>query len=575
MTKVESSAPLRNEQGYRQRSNRIRVRISCWCATWGLPLAAALSPVAAQVGNFVCNDREIAAVCEQTRIDSARFWSGADLPGNWNRPCPITISPAAHDGGGATSFQFDRGEVTGWRMTLRGRRESLLADVAPHEVDHMVRASLVRRPIPRWLDEGCATLFESADSHQRYRERLTPWLRRPPDAAFLDARDYPADAAGLDRIYTVGFSCVEFLLEQRDAAALLEFQADPRPPSAKLADHYGLSPEQFAGEWRQWAVQRASRGADCQSVDCRRHGLIAGMSCGCREARLPILTIYTASYCEPCRRFWSDLRSDPVFRLTITQRFHIHAVDVERHPQVDARKVDAVPTFQTPFGAVTGYEGKAWLLQRLGLTAGEPATAAPSPTLESPVLGAPRPMAPRVTAPVSPADLVAVLPKGAQHSGSPAPVSSAAAAEATRGETAPQPGWWASALERWTPAVLTSLSFVGLLGGTAATGGVGMLAVMIVRRLVQRRQRGLITACSESAPPRAFSRDLAEARQLLELRRSEERSAVVDALRGMFLDDELEKLSSAPDPAATALAAQLRSTINARVEAVAPVSTSR
>ncbi|TWT43541.1 hypothetical protein KOR42_44820 [Thalassoglobus neptunius] len=45
----------------------------------------------------------------------------------------------------------------------------MVTDVIPHEVDHLVRAALVGHPIERWLDEGCATLFESETLKQHLR----------------------------------------------------------------------------------------------------------------------------------------------------------------------------------------------------------------------------------------------------------------------------------------------------------------------------------------------------------------------------------------------------------------------
>lgn len=69
-----------------------------------------------------------------------------------------------------------------------------------------------------------------------------------------------------------------------------------------------------------------------------------------------------------------------------------------------------------------------------------------------------------------------------------------------------------------------------------------------------------------------FPRQLDEAGELLALRQSEGRVATLDTLRGMFLDDELEKLMEG-DPVAAQLALSLRKAIDARVEEVAPLTT--
>jgi hypothetical protein len=124
---------------------------------------------------------------------------------------------------------------------------------------------------------------------------------------------------------------------------------------------------------------------------------------------------------------------------------------------------------------------------------------------------------------------------------------------------------------------------IGLAGGAAATGGVGVVVLALIAlwrlRRAKRRPRGdaaLATAASAAggaallAAP--FPRALDEARQLLGLRQTEGRVAVLDALRGMFLDDELHKLSATASPADAAVATRLRTAIDARVQEVAPLS---
>jgi len=80
-------------------------------------------------------------------------------------------------------------------------------------------------------------------------------------------------------------------------------------------------------------------------------------------------------------------------------------------------------------------------------------------------------------------------------------------------------------------------------------------------------------AGGEGDRPAPFPRQLDEARQLLELRQSEGRVAVLDALRGMFLDDELQKLSAEFPPEGATLLNRLQAAIDERVNQVAPLST--
>jgi thiol-disulfide isomerase/thioredoxin len=524
--------------------------ISVACFVAGVLSVA--TPLPAQ--NFTGPDAEVLATAEQARTASARFWTGADLPGRWSSPCPIEVRPAEHSGGGATRFQFDRGEVSGWRMTVSGRREALLADVIPHEVDHMVRASLVRRPIPRWLDEGCAMLRESPGSRERFRERIGPHLVTPIDAAFLDGEEYPSDAAALDRLYVVGFSLVEFLLERGDAHKLLAFQQDPRPPSRKLHEFYRLSPESLSAEWRAWVTQRTDL-------------LEAALRCECVNPPLPLLMVFGSNWCGPCRQFHHDLQSDAQFRSAVLQRFHLHLIDVDRRPLLaTSHRITSVPTFVTPTGRVIGYEGTNWLLRRLGVPAGSAASApsdehAAPAGIDSPSLGTEDPSWNAPPAVPSP----------------------------TRN---PSAGGVLSTVARVAPVVLTGLELFGIVGGSAATGGLGAIALAAAFRLLRRRVRDPTNSSAGQAaePPPAsplasdqkastapgrypFPRALDEAGELLRLRQSEGRVATLDSLRGMFLDDELDRLEQSGDKAASNVVKQLRDSLDARVNEVAPLST--
>jgi hypothetical protein len=122
---------------------------------------------------------------------------------------------------------------------------------------------------------------------------------------------------------------------------------------------------------------------------------------------------------------------------------------------------------------------------------------------------------------------------------------------------------------------------LGLIGGTVATGGVGGAAIAFaLSRLAARRSRfGGWQNAARKEDERAhavrapFPRHLDEARELLELRQSEGRVAALDALRGMFLEDEVGKVISGSDPAEANAARRLMNSINARVDEVAPLAT--
>src|SRR5580704_2042725 len=95
---------------------------------------------------------------EYYRRDKAIQWLGREMP-PWPEPCPLRIKVTRGSAGGATSFNFEHGQV--WQtMEIEGTLERLQNSVLPHEVTHTVFAHYFRCPVPRWADEGGAVLSE-------------------------------------------------------------------------------------------------------------------------------------------------------------------------------------------------------------------------------------------------------------------------------------------------------------------------------------------------------------------------------------------------------------------------------
>lgn len=507
-----------------------------------------VAPASVGAQNFDCRDADIRDLAEAERVRRAVYWTGRELPGHWSRRCPIVVEDAGREpvaASGRTTFTIAGGEVFQWRMSVRGRREELLRDVIPHEVDHMVRASLVRRPLPRWLDEGCASLAESAESHERLRRTIEATPAFPLTSSDLNDLALP-DSSKAARIYAGGFSLVEFLLERDGPETLLALQQEDRPIENGLQRLYGLSVSQLDHAWRTWRVERTRRGTTCASVGCTLHGgeTSHDLVCDCRTPPANLLTIYSATWCGPCRRFWNDFRRDVTFRAALTEKFHIHTVDADRDPFAITRdQVRSLPTFVHAGGRVEGYDGPEWLLSRLGGSASSQAGAEVDPATTPPSL---------------PSKAVPGI-----HAAPPPPARSE------------QPV--VEAVARVAPIVLTALQWTGVIGGTLATGGLGGIGLTLLLGWLRRRKSQTAEAVGkEAGPPLAapFPRELDEARELLGLRQSEGRVAALDALRGMFLDDEVGKVMEQGDAAAKAAVQQLMTAISARVDSVAPLATS-
>ena len=505
-----------------------------------LLLLATIAARPTQAQNFVASDATLARAAESARIRSALFWTGRILPGDWSAPCPIRVTSLLGSAGGRTCFQFVNGEVFNWSMTLQGEQAALLDDVIPHEVDHMVRATFVRRPIVRWLDEGCAILFESAASQKEFREQSRRVDLSNFEPHWLTSPEYPATAQQTCDLYACGFAFVEYLLTLQDAATLLELQrAQPNLPMA-FERLYGFPLLQLPQRWN--LSRKNQTPIDPTSA----------------EGSLPSLTVWTASWCPPCQQFHDDLEHNLEFRERLLSAFHIRFLNVDQHAELaKAHGIIELPTFETTATRWTGYTGPESLLQRISLST-LPANAPEATPLEFIDAG-----------PVN------VNPGGAAPASATPNPSSAPATGTQSHPNRHSSGFWFQLL----PAITSLLPLAGILGGTALTGGLGGVGLSLLLAWLRRphsktsKVNPTIQKGGEPDLRLPFPRALDEARELLQLRQSEGRVAVLDALRGMFLDDELERLQQSSAPEQQAMASQLRSAIDRRVDEVAPLST--
>jgi hypothetical protein len=185
------------------------------------PSPAAESVASYKTANFIVTApnaaaaREVADAAEAARTAAGRRWFGKE-PAAWPRPCSIRVSLALGPTGGATSFDFARGdsdkpEVAFAAMDLRGSLHQLLSSILPHEMTHLVFAHHFGRPLPRWADEGVAILAESLTDQAAHDARCRDLLNEGRGIrlrVLLRMMDYPKD---LMATYTQGHSLARFL----------------------------------------------------------------------------------------------------------------------------------------------------------------------------------------------------------------------------------------------------------------------------------------------------------------------------------------------------------------------------
>ena len=229
-------------------------------------LSQSLEAATYQTVNFaVTSDRpevaeEVGKAAELYRRQLAVFWLGKPLP-NWSRPCRISVREGALGAGGQTTFQFVRGEVLNWRMQVQGTLERILDSVLPHEINHTIFACHFRRPLPRWADEGAATLFEHRSEQLKQLALLNEVIRNKNEIIslrdLLSMKEYPQGQRPMLTLYAQGYALADFLVQQKGRHAYLKFIADGERGTWEEAiranfDHAGI--ESLEKNWRGWVL---------------------------------------------------------------------------------------------------------------------------------------------------------------------------------------------------------------------------------------------------------------------------------------------------------------------------------
>lgn len=169
---------------------------------------------------------QVGEAAEVYRKELAIAWTGKPLPGNWSIPCPIDVRVGTMGAGGATTFNFQDGEVYGWKMEIFGSEERILDSVLPHEINHTIFACHFRRPLPRWADEGAASLIENESERMRLRrihDQVMNTTRKIPLKSLLEMKNYPKDKQQVLTLYAEGHSLADFLIQRSDKPTYLKF----------------------------------------------------------------------------------------------------------------------------------------------------------------------------------------------------------------------------------------------------------------------------------------------------------------------------------------------------------------
>ncbi len=175
------------------------------------------------IGPTTAIARRVAEEAEKHRKRLARLWLGKEIP-DWPQRCPICIRLDAMCGG-YTNFNFANGQETGpqVRINVQGDLDTILSNVLPHEMTHVVLATYFRKPVPRWADEAAAMLSESKPRCDCYRNAFCtqPAPRRMYGVQNLfQMREYPGEPK---LFYDQSYSIANYLVCRKDRATFVTF----------------------------------------------------------------------------------------------------------------------------------------------------------------------------------------------------------------------------------------------------------------------------------------------------------------------------------------------------------------
>ena len=208
--------------------------------------------------------KQVAVTAERYRDSLAMDWLGKTLP-RWYRPCRVTVRVGNIGAGGATTFAFDHGEVFGWKMQVQGTLERILDSVVPHEISHTIFACHFRRPLPRWADEGAATLVEHESERRKQSILLRQVFNTPRRISLrrlLAIKEYPRDMQSVLTLYAEGYSLAGYLVQRGGKSRYLTFLEDAhqRGWDRAIQTHYKTrSVEALDQQWSRWVMAGSPR----------------------------------------------------------------------------------------------------------------------------------------------------------------------------------------------------------------------------------------------------------------------------------------------------------------------------
>jgi hypothetical protein len=238
-----------------------------------------------ETDNFRClwhgnrNDiPEICGQCESLRESLHLVWLGAKPTERWSPKCDVVlfsddasyfrqVGPAGSNTVASALVSNRNHKVAVRRVDVRRTNQQWSEGPFAHELTHIVIADrLDVAHLPRWADEGMATLADSMAKQERHHRDLVQAFQRGTVfrlGQLLSATDYPAQNQW-GAFYGQSVSLVKFLVERDSPARFVEFLETARKDgyASALQSIYHIA--DVAALERQW--RRAVTESDPVSV---------------------------------------------------------------------------------------------------------------------------------------------------------------------------------------------------------------------------------------------------------------------------------------------------------------------
>jgi hypothetical protein len=218
---------------------------------------------------------EIADQCESHCTLLRAKWLGSNTPANWSVRCDVVLhgtqqsylAAVGRSGAGtlgSSIVQFDEDRIALRRIDLLAHDRRTALSALPHEMTHVVLADRFgHNALPRWADEGIATLADSAEKQQLHLVDLQRGLasgRTPRLTDLLFATEYPPSNQRAI-YYGSSLALVRYLSTLDRAERVLDFVEKSMQSGhrAALKEVYGLeSLAQLERGWREHLAQSSN-----------------------------------------------------------------------------------------------------------------------------------------------------------------------------------------------------------------------------------------------------------------------------------------------------------------------------